>query len=62
MTERDRIVDEAFNLAVAHIQKALGVDSGDFAALWFDGDREDAALDLLGRYYDAEEAFKAAHP
>jgi len=54
MTNRDKIVDEAFNLAIAHIQKALNIDDGGFASMYWCGIREDTMVAALSNYYDAE--------
>ena len=36
------LATEALNVAVAHIQDKLGVDTGDFAGLYFTGIRQEA--------------------
>ena len=36
-TEKEQLADDALNVAVKHIQDALGVESGDQAAYFFSG-------------------------
>jgi len=62
MTEKDRAVDAAFNVAIASIQNALGVTDGGWAGMWFTGDRERDMLNLLGDYYDSEIKIGAMDP
>lgn len=45
---------EALNAAVAHIQDRLGVDTGDFAGLYFSGNRE-AAMEAIFKQYIEQE-------
>lgn len=48
------LADAAANEAVRHVQDALGVPTGDFAALYFSGDRWDALIEILSDYVRAE--------
>ncbi len=45
---------EALNVAVAHIQDRLGVDTGDFAGLYFSGTREEALEAIFKQYIEQE--------
>jgi len=45
---------EALNVAVAHIQDQLGVDTGDFAGLYFSGTREQALEAIFKQYIEQE--------
>ena len=45
---------EALNAAVAHIQDRLGVDTGDFAGLYFSGSREIALEAIFKQYIEQE--------
>jgi hypothetical protein len=62
MTFKDRIVDAAFNRAIASIQDALSITDGGWASMWFSGDREEQMLKLLGDYYDSEIKLAAEDP
>lgn len=48
------LADRAANDAIASIQDALNIPSGDFAALYFTGDRWSLLLSVLGDYIRAE--------
>jgi len=50
----EALSDEALNAAVAHIQKKLGVDSGDFASHFFDERNSAPIMLLLIQYARAE--------
>lgn len=52
--ELDSIVDNALNAAIASIQAAVGQPDGDFAALWFTGQREAVIKAILTDYARAE--------
>jgi hypothetical protein len=45
---------EALNVAVAHIQDRLGVETGDFAGLYFSGNREGAMEAIFKQYIEQE--------
>jgi hypothetical protein len=53
----EELATQALDLAVAHIQKALGVTSGDFAAANF---ADQQAVDLLADYVARERVRKRA--
>jgi len=52
--EIDQIADDAANAAVLHVQDVLKISSGDFAGLYFSGDRWDALTNILADYITAE--------
>ena len=45
---------EALNAAVSHIQDKLGVETGDFAGLYFSGIREEAMEAVFKQYIEQE--------
>ena len=47
IAEIDEIADEALNAACRVVQDRLGVTSGDFAALYFQGHTERVITDIL---------------
>jgi hypothetical protein len=51
--------DQALNIAVAAIQKSLGVKTGDFAGVYFSGnDNWYLLVEMLDEYIKAEIAFR----
>lgn len=50
----DDIVYEAFNVCIAHIQDRLGESHGDFASVYFTGEKEDQILSILKGYAQAQ--------
>jgi hypothetical protein len=57
MTEDEKNAELAFqalNVAALHIQNALGVTTGDLAALFFTGDFEREVCSVFKRYIEAE--------
>ncbi len=59
--ELRNLVDNALNLAVAHIQDRLGQNDGGFAGMWFSGGDEEADwnkfVDVLTNYAEDEQRF-----
>lgn len=49
------ITEESVNVAVLHIQNALGVKHGDLAGMFFTGDHYYNIVKTLYEYIDAEE-------
>lgn len=50
----EALAEDAVNVAIAHIQKSLGVETGDFAARYFSGPRYDMLVKFLSRYIKEE--------
>lgn len=48
------LADEAGNIAIAHIQEKLGIPTGDFAGLYFSGNRWDVIMQVLEGYIVSE--------
>ena len=57
-TEKEQLADDALNVAVRHIQDALGVESGDQAAYFFSGHEGGTLLSVLEKYIESELFFK----
>lgn len=53
-SDLEALADAALDVAVAHIQAALGQTDGGFAALWFSGQREAIVTAILVDYARAE--------
>lgn len=53
-TQVNDLADEAINLAVKHIQDFLNVQSGDFAGIFFSGQRYDMMVRILSQYIKEE--------
>ena len=51
---KDRIAEDAINIAVRSLQDALGVDSGDQASHYFGMDRGCEATELFAEYIENE--------
>lgn len=49
-----QLADYAANEAVRHIQDKLGQTTGDFAGLYFSGERWDLLVSILANYAAAE--------
>ena len=49
-----QLADDALNEAVRYIQDHLGVETGDYAGIFFTGQEEDTIIDVLARYIDGE--------
>lgn len=49
-----QLADDAANEAVRHIQDKLGIESGDFAGLYFSGNKWEVLLQVLVGYICAE--------
>jgi len=58
MIDTDTLVDDALNAAVSHIQYALGIKTGDVAAMFFCGQHEDTIKDIFKNYIKTENNFK----
>jgi hypothetical protein len=54
----NQIADDALNVAVLHIQDALGQEHGDIAGIVFAGANGDAILSILRSYIRTELSFK----
>jgi hypothetical protein len=50
----DAYVEEALNLAVAHLQAQLGIADGDIAGVYFCGENEDKIKGILKGYVNTE--------
>ncbi len=53
--------EKEVNETISRIQKNLGVEYGDFAGVYFTGEKGeqlDAAIDLIAEYIEAEVAFQ----
>tara|TARA_R110000868_G_scaffold161314_1_gene391487 strand:+ start:1093 stop:1272 length:180 start_codon:yes stop_codon:yes gene_type:complete len=53
-TEIYALADEAANEAVRYIQERIGIPTGDFAGLYFSGDKWDGITQILSDYIAAE--------
>ena len=59
--ESKNTAEKEVNEALARIQKQMGVEYGDFASVFFSGEKGeqlDAAIDLIAEYIEAEAAFR----
>jgi hypothetical protein len=52
--EIEQLADDAVNMAISHIQKSIGVETGDFASRFFSGPRYDMMLKILSLYIKQE--------
>ena len=50
----ESLADEAANQAIRHIQDKIGQPTGDFAGLYFSGDRWGVLVEILSAYIAAE--------
>lgn len=50
----EMLAEDAVNVAIAHIQKSLGVKNGDFASRYFSGPGYDMLVRSLSRYIKEE--------
>lgn len=55
----DQAAEAAANAMALAIQTALGVESGDVAALFFDGDHEETLREIARDYIQTERNFAA---
>ena len=49
-----QLAEGALTVAVKYIQDHLGVETGDYAGVFFTGEAEDAINDILVQYIDGE--------
>lgn len=52
-------IENALNLAIEHLQKVNGIDSGDNASVFFSGEKGDAITKIFAEYLDFEKLYSA---
>ena len=56
--EAEDLADMAGNEAIAEIQIALGVEHGDFAGIYFSGEKWQELVKILADYIEAETIYR----